>query len=46
VSNVNDTCPRRNAENHAFHCAHEVIGVSKSVVRVMSKERFRRTTLG
>ena len=29
VSNVNDACPRRNAENHAFHCAHEVIGVSE-----------------
>ena len=29
VSNVNDACPRRNAENHAFHCAYEVIGVSE-----------------
>src|SRR5215831_16542921 len=29
VSNVNNAYPRRNAENHTFHRAHEVIGVSE-----------------
>ena len=29
VSNVNNAYPWRNAENHTFHRAHEVIGVSE-----------------